>query len=140
MKEDTDDAQDALEDDEQTSTDKDAATSSQDEHESDGKQSSASAPRQLATIRQLFSFAESKTTKVYIAIAFLFAVVSGAVMPAMAFYTAQAFEKLSGSPSSDGFMGTVREVCFIFMVLGVLGDEGGGDFERSAGKIDRGAV
>jgi ABC transporter transmembrane region len=94
----------------------------------------ANANAELATVTQVFSFCQTTRCRCFLALAFLCAMISGACMPALAFYFATAFEKLAGSvinnTSSGGgedsdtsdaaFMQTIRQVAFSFMALGAI--------------------
>ena len=45
----------------------------------------------LATIGELFSFAESSKTKLYLALGIFFAMIAGCALPASLFYFSEAF-------------------------------------------------
>jgi hypothetical protein len=62
----------------------------------DGKDTEKKAPDPLATVSEVFSFAQTTKVKVCIALGFFCAAVSGCVFPALAWVFADSFEKLSG--------------------------------------------
>ncbi|KAL7574665.1 hypothetical protein ACA910_003011 [Epithemia clementina (nom. ined.)] len=72
-----------------------------------------------ATFRQLFSFAKTFRTRFLIALALMAAVVSGLVLPSMAYLFARVFEELSADVD-DGFLRNVRNMAITFMVLGSI--------------------
>ncbi|GKY96092.1 hypothetical protein MPSEU_000569400 [Mayamaea pseudoterrestris] len=77
-----------------------------------------SAPQ--ASVRDVFSFAKTRRIRLCIAGSFTAACVSGACLPAIAFYFAKAFMDLARSTSSDVFLSSVRSIAFVFMSLGVI--------------------
>lgn len=74
----------------------------------------------LATISQVFSFANTPQIRLRIFSSCVFAVISGAVFPAMAFYFAFAFEELAADSTGEDFMQTVRELAFAFLIMGAI--------------------
>jgi len=72
-----------------------------------------------ATLRETFSFAETTKTKTYIALGLFFAAMSGALMPASVIYFADILGDLS-AVQQEG-LGPIKDLVFVFMVLGVLG-------------------
>ena len=74
----------------------------------------------LATIQEVFSFAETRRTKIYIAIGCMAAVLSGVCFPAMAWLFSSSFSELSAFPSSDDFLQQIRQLVYRFLVLGVV--------------------
>ncbi|EEC42789.1 predicted protein, partial [Phaeodactylum tricornutum CCAP 1055/1] len=75
---------------------------------------------QLATVRQVFSFANTAKIQWYIIGSFCAAITSGAILPASIFYFAVALQDLAADTDSYDFRATIREISFAFMVFGVL--------------------
>lgn len=72
----------------------------------------------LTTIREVFSFAESPKTRIYLGLGLLAAAISGLVMPASILY----FSKIMGNISAiaqEG-LGPVLDIVYAFMILGVI--------------------
>ena len=86
----------------------------------DKSKDAASPPPPRATVRDVFSFAETRRIRLCMAGSFAAACVSGASLPAIAFYFAKAFMDLARSTSSDDFMSSVRNIAYVFMVLGAI--------------------
>ena len=70
----------------------------------------------LATIQDVYSFGEGKFWLVFGGR--LCSVVTGCVMPAMAFVYANSFQELGGSSSQTDFLAGIRGVAYNLMVLG----------------------
>jgi hypothetical protein len=70
----------------------------------------------LATIQDVFSFGEGKFWLVFGGL--LCSVVTGCVMPAMAFVYANSFQELGGSSSQADFLAGIRGIAYNLMVLG----------------------
>eukprot|EP00980_Cylindrotheca_fusiformis_P030055 scaffold24289_cov147-Cylindrotheca_fusiformis.AAC.1 len=75
----------------------------------------------LATVREVFSFAQTNKVKVWIAIGTFCAAVTGCTFPAMAWIFSDSFQRLSGAdvPEFD-FMAEMRELAFQLLVLGAI--------------------
>jgi len=76
--------------------------------------------KQLATVREVFSFGSGPKKNVCLVIGFSCAIVSGLVFPAMAFFFALSFQTLGASVTSEGFASQIRELAFTFMALGAF--------------------
>lgn len=78
----------------------------------------------LAKASDVFGkFGRTRKVSVLRMIGILFSMVSGTVYPIMAFYFARSFEDLGGQPGSDSgddYMGQVRELVFVFMIIGYV--------------------
>ncbi len=72
----------------------------------------------LATLAEVFSFAETTKTKVYIALGLFFAIIAGLAMPASIFY----FSRIMGNISAIAEEGIdpVLEIIYALMILGVV--------------------
>jgi hypothetical protein len=72
----------------------------------------------LATMAEVFSFAETTQTKVYIGLGFFFSVISGLALPASIFF----FSAILGDISAIGEEGLepVLEIVYTMMVLGCV--------------------
>ncbi len=72
----------------------------------------------LATIAEVFFFAETTKTKVYIALGLFFAMIAGLAMPASILY----FARVMGDISAIGVegLGPVLEIVYTLMILGVI--------------------
>jgi len=82
--------------------------------------SSVTELKQLAPLSDVFSYGTGWVKVVCLSLGFFFAVVEGAVAPAMIFYFAKAFEDLAAPPESEEFMDAVEELTWIFLGLGVV--------------------
>ena len=103
-----------------TKAEVESSSSSMNEKESKSTAIPDEKPQELASLTDMFSFAQSPKTKLFIGLAFFFAVGSGCVFPALCFYFANAFEELSAATDADDFMSSIREVAYTFMVLGAI--------------------
>ena len=74
----------------------------------------------LATISQVFSFADTPRIRLRMFSSCIFAIISGSVFPAMAFYFAFAFEELAADSTGEDFMQTIRELAFAFLLMGAI--------------------
>lgn len=72
----------------------------------------------LATVKDVFSFAQSGQTKIFLVLGMLSSLVSGCVFPAMAFFFSHVFQTLGASTGSTDFLGNVRLMAFSFLGLG----------------------
>ena len=71
----------------------------------------------LASIGDVFSFIPNNKTKVYLAAGMLCAVISGCVLPAMAWLFSDSFTDLSATLQTDSKK-ELRAIAYQFMVLG----------------------
>ena len=76
--------------------------------------------KQLAAVRDVFSFGSGPKKNVCLVLGFGCAIVSGCVFPAMAFFFAQSFQSLGTSVTSEDFASQIRELAFTFMALGYV--------------------
>lgn len=76
--------------------------------------------KELATIRDTFSFGSGPKKNVSLVLGFFCACVSGCVFPAMAFFFAGSFKTLGAAAMSDDSTAAIRELAFTFMLLGVF--------------------
>jgi hypothetical protein len=94
----------------------------------DLKQSSATNPASaqedkqldtpLATIREVFSFAETPKTRLYLVLGLFWAVVAGLALPASLFY----FSRVMGNIAAIGEegLGPVLEIIYAMMIVGLV--------------------
>ena len=71
----------------------------------------------MATVGQVFSFGTAQTP-ILLFLGAMFACVSGMVGPFMVVYFAKANTELSGDPTTDEFMENIKELAYVFLVLG----------------------
>lgn len=76
--------------------------------------------KQLATVRETFSFGSGPKKNICIVLGFFCAIVSGCVFPALAFFFATAFQTLGASVTKDDFAAQIRQLAFTFMALGAF--------------------
>ncbi len=72
----------------------------------------------LATMAEVFSFAETTQTKVYIALGVFFAMIAGLALPASILYFARIMGDISAI-AEEG-LGPVLEIIYALMILGVI--------------------
>ena len=72
----------------------------------------------VATIREVFSFGSGPKKYIGLILGCISAAVAGAVGPFMIFYFANAFSDLVADPTSDEYMENVKELAYIFLILG----------------------
>jgi hypothetical protein len=72
----------------------------------------------LATFGEVFSFAETTETKVYIALGVFFAIISGLSMPASLIYLSAVLGDISAI-STEG-LDPIIEIVYSTMILGVI--------------------
>jgi hypothetical protein len=72
----------------------------------------------LATLGEVFSFAETTRTKVYVGLGVFWAMIAGLALPASIFY----FARIMGNISAIGEegLGPVLEIIYALMILGVV--------------------
>ena len=109
----------AVEDDEPKASMETTVSTSKETKTNDTVEETTPPPPPQATFRQLFSFAQTPKTRFLIALASMFAIISGLVYPSMAYLFARVFEDLSASVD-DEFLSQIRNMAFSFMVLGVI--------------------
>ena len=85
---------------------------------STAEEDSTTSTANVATIRQVFSFGSGPKKNFGILIGCLSAMVAGAVGPFMIFYFASVFSDLVADPTTDEFLDNVKELAYIFLVLG----------------------
>lgn len=76
--------------------------------------------KQLATVRDTFSFGSGPKKILCLILGFGCAIVSGLVFPALAFFFANSFSTLGASVTTEDFSGQIRELAFTFMALGAF--------------------
>jgi hypothetical protein len=74
----------------------------------------------LASVKDVFSFAQTTRVKTYVALGMMSAVVSGCVFPAMAWVFSASFTSLTASIEGDDFLRSVRKIAFTLMGLGYV--------------------
>jgi hypothetical protein len=74
----------------------------------------------LASVKDVFSFAQTTRVKTYVALGMMSAVVSGCVFPAMAWVFSASFASLTASIEGDDFLRSVRTIAFTLMGLGYV--------------------
>ena len=84
----------------------------------DDEKSSKPIETPLATISEVFSFAESFKTKLYIVLGLFFAMVAGLALPASIFYFARIMGKISAI-AQEG-LDPVLNVVYAMMITGVV--------------------
>lgn len=72
----------------------------------------------LATVREVFSFAETFQTKLYIAIGLFWAMVAGLAMPASLFFFARVMGNISAI-AQEG-LHPILKIIYTLMILGVI--------------------
>eukprot|EP00980_Cylindrotheca_fusiformis_P019676 scaffold6870_cov121-Cylindrotheca_fusiformis.AAC.3 len=72
----------------------------------------------LASISEVFSFAETPRTKVYIALGVLFSIIAGLALPAAIFYFSSAFSDISAVKTQG--LDPVLNVVYTMMIIGVV--------------------
>ena len=78
-------------------------------------------PDALATVSEVFTFAQTTKVKLCIALGFFCAAVSGCVFPALAWVFADSFQSLSGiAVEGFDFMKQIRELAYTLLVLGAV--------------------
>jgi hypothetical protein len=78
-------------------------------------------PRALASLREVFSFGTGPNKIFGLIFGMIFACVAGAIGPVMIYYFAHVFKDLvAPDPTSEEFLANVRELSFIFLVLGCV--------------------
>ena len=72
----------------------------------------------LATISEVFSFAEKTSTKIYIGLGVFFAIISGLALPASIFYFSDVMGDISAL-AEEG-LDPIVDVAYVMMVLGCI--------------------
>jgi preprotein translocase subunit Sss1 len=73
-----------------------------------------------ASVKEVFQFGSGPKKWGGLVLGLICAAISGLVYPVMAFVLSNTFRVLS-APTSDEFRGDIKEMAFIFMILGVVG-------------------
>ena len=73
-----------------------------------------------ASVMEVFQFGSGRKKWGGLVLGLICAAISGCIYPVMAFALSNTFRVLS-APTSDEFRGDIKEMAFIFMILGVVG-------------------
>ena len=84
------------------------------------KQEHADKQLNRASVKEVFQFGSGPKKWGGLVLGLICAAMSGCIYPVMAFALSNTFRVLS-APTSDDFRGDIKEMAFIFMILGVVG-------------------
>jgi ABC transporter transmembrane region len=77
-------------------------------------------PPMLATAGEVFSFIRTRRMVTHLVLGLFFSVVSGAIMPAMAWIFSSSFTNFAAPSTSSSFLADIRTLAYTLMVLGVV--------------------
>ena len=76
----------------------------------------------LASSQAIFSaFGKTRKVSIFRTLGILFAMLSGAVYPCMAFYFTKSFEGVGAQSSDENYLSNVRYMVFTILVVGSIG-------------------
>jgi hypothetical protein len=93
-------------------------TDPKDNHEREQDEDLQSDAAPLSSISELFLFGQDPKTKWCLIVGFACSIVTGSVVPAMAFVFANSFQDLGASTGDGDFLKNIRKISYTLMILG----------------------